>query len=119
MLLQQVFLNLFENIAKYTPPGSTVDIAARREENRVAITIADRGPGVPPGEEERVFEKFHRGAHVGISGAGLGLAICRGIVEAHGGAISVANRPGGGALLRIDLPLLDDAPEPEAEVRRD
>jgi two-component system sensor histidine kinase KdpD len=79
------------------------------------ILVADRGPGIASGEEERIFEKFQRGAHAGNGGVGLGLPICRGIVQAHGGTIGVANREGGGALFRIRLPLDETPPTVTAE----
>jgi two-component system sensor histidine kinase KdpD len=69
------------------------------------MEIADRGPGVPAGDEDRLFEKFYRGRQRGAGGVGLGLAICRGIVEAHQGSIVARNRPGGGIAFRIRLPL--------------
>jgi two-component system sensor histidine kinase KdpD len=72
----------------------------------VIVDVADRGPGLPPGEETRIFEKFYRsvGAPPG-AGVGLGLTICRGIVQAHGGRIWAENRPGGGAVFRFTLPI--------------
>jgi two-component system sensor histidine kinase KdpD len=78
----------------------------------VSVTVADRGPGFAPGEETRVFEKFYRGQDAGKrSGAGLGLAIARGMVEVHGGQIVAESRPGGGALFRFSLPLMAKPPE--------
>jgi two-component system, OmpR family, sensor histidine kinase KdpD len=71
----------------------------------VVVEFADRGPGFAPGDEKRIFDKFYRGRPAGVHGVGLGLAICRAIVEAHGGTISAENRPGGGALFRFTLPL--------------
>ena len=74
--------------------------------------MADEGPGLPPGEEERVFDKFHRGAsEAAQSGVGLGLSICKAIVEAHGGEISAENLPAGGAVFRFTLPLDEEPPE--------
>ena len=104
VLTEQVFVNLIENALKYTPPGSPLEISARAEQGNIFLDVADRGPGLPDGREGRIFEKFFRGEHPGVSGAGLGLAICRGIVEAHGGKVSARNREGGGALFRIRLP---------------
>jgi two-component system sensor histidine kinase KdpD len=106
LLLQQVMVNLLENAARYTPPGTPIEILARREDNAIAVEIADRGPGLPPDELNRIFEKFYRAdSSKSRSGSGLGLAICRGIVQLHGGKIQAENRPGGGALFRFTIPL--------------
>lgn len=113
LLIEQVLVNLIENAIKYTPADSGIDIDARREDNRVVVEVRDRGPGIHPGDEYRVFEKFYRAGDNTIAGAGLGLAICKGIVDAHGGHIEVENRSGGGATFRISLPASDDAPTAE------
>jgi two-component system sensor histidine kinase KdpD len=115
--LQQVFVNLFENAAKYTPEGSPLEVKAQRHNAEIEITVADRGGGIAAGDEERIFEKFFRGTHVGIGGVGLGLPICRGIIEAHGGTLTARNRSGGGTLFRIGLPIVAGAPlvEPESD----
>jgi two-component system sensor histidine kinase KdpD len=108
VLIEQVFLNLLENILKYSPPESPIEITARQQGREIVVEVADRGPGLPAGEEERVFEKFFRGqaaATDGRPGAGLGLAICRAIVVAHGGKIWAENRAGGGARFCFSLPL--------------
>lgn len=110
VLLEQVFRNLLDNAAKYTPAGSAVELAARRVEGAVEVTIDDEGPGLPPGSEEKIFEKFHRGVHPGVPGAGLGLAISRGIVAAHGGTLVASRSPRGGARFTLTLPLLGGAP---------
>ena len=81
VLFEQVFVNLLDNAVKYTPSGSPVEISARASDHGLEIEVADRGPGIAPGDEERIFEKFHRGAHAGGGGVGLGLPICRGIVR--------------------------------------
>lgn len=120
-LLEQVFFNLLENVVRYTKPVTEIDIRARMEGDRALITIADTGPGLPPGTEQRVFDKFFRGSAStadGQRGVGLGLAICQGIIRAHGGRISARNRPGGGVEFVIVLPheaatprvALDEAP---------
>ena len=112
LLLEQVLVNLLENAARYTPAGSPLEISADSDAARVVIRIADRGPGLPSGSEERIFDKFFRGtSHVpdGRRGVGLGLAICRGIVRAHGGEIRAANRSGGGAEFVVSLPR-DESP---------
>jgi two-component system sensor histidine kinase KdpD len=108
VLFEQVLVNLLENALKHTPAESPVEIRASAGDGEVVIEIADRGPGVPPGSETRIFEKFVRGGDRS-DGSGLGLAICRGIVQAHGGTITAANAPGGGAVFRVTLPL-DGAP---------
>jgi two-component system sensor histidine kinase KdpD len=110
VLLEHLFVNLLENAAKYTPAGTPIEIRARVSHGAVEVDVADRGAGVPEGGAERLFEKFTRGAHPGVPGAGLGLAICRGIVQAHGGSLTAQNRPGGGALFRLRLPLGAPAP---------
>ncbi|WP_296653274.1 DUF4118 domain-containing protein [Paraburkholderia sp.] len=97
VLMERLFSNLLENAAKYTPPDTPLAIGARRVEMGgqpfVRVTIDDSGPGLPPGMGERVFEKFTRGEKESAKpGIGLGLAICRAIVEAHGGTIGAANR---------------------------
>jgi len=112
VLLEQVFVNLLENAAKYTPPGSPVEIIARAPtgDGAISIEVADRGPGIAAGDEARLFDKFFRGPQAGSSGAGLGLAICRGVISAHGGTITAANRPGGGAAFRMTLPIVGTPP---------
>jgi two-component system, OmpR family, sensor histidine kinase KdpD len=105
VLIEQVLVNLMENAVKYAPTGS-IEVAAWSDGRTVTLEVADRGPGLPPGEEERIFDKFHRvesGDRPG--GVGLGLTVCRGIVTAHGGDIWAENRLGGGAAFRFRLPL--------------
>jgi two-component system sensor histidine kinase KdpD len=103
--LEQVLVNLLDNAVEHTPPSSPIDIAGAAVNGHVTIDIADHGPGLPKGAENRIFEKFFR-AHGGANrrGIGLGLAICRTIVEGHGGTITAENRPGGGAIFHITLP---------------
>lgn len=104
VLLGQLVTNLLENALKYTPAGTPVEIAAEAEGDEVRLEVRDRGPGLTPGEEDRIFEKFYRGSPQSARGAGLGLAICRAIVQAHEGSIQAFNRPGGGAVFRVMLP---------------
>jgi len=116
ILLEQVFVNLLENAAKYTPTGSALDLTARIADGALAVAITDNGPGIPPGSETRVFEKFYRAQHTGAPGAGLGLAICLGIAQAHGGTLLAENRAGGGAVFRMVLPLVGAPPSTPSEV---
>ena len=105
VLMERVLCNLLENAAKYTPAGSRIEIGARNEGDRVTITVADNGPGLPPGREDKLFEKFTRGQdESAVAGVGLGLAIVRAIVEAHKGTVRGENRPEGGARFVITLP---------------
>ncbi|WP_417069796.1 DUF4118 domain-containing protein [Niveibacterium terrae] len=109
VLMERVFVNLFENAAKYTPPGSVIVVAARQIESekgaRIELVVEDDGPGIPPGRESWLFEKFTRGQdESSVSGVGLGLAIVRAIVEAHDGQVRAENRPQGGARFVITLP---------------
>ena len=113
VLIEQVFINLLENAAKYTPPGTPIEISAEATDALVRVSVADRGPGLPPGEEGRIFEKFYRAPGAAATGGvGLGLTICRGIVAAHGGRIWAENRAGGGAVFRFTLPLAGPPPPP-------
>lgn len=105
VMLEQVFINLLENASKYTPAGTRVFVRARRDADSLAVEVEDEGPGLPEGEEIRAFDKFRRYRQGGAPGAGLGLAIVRGVVEAHAGAITAANRPGGGTVFRFTLPI--------------
>lgn len=120
VLLERVLANLLENAAKYTPPDSTVTIAARVRDDWVDVTVSDDGPGLPAGRED-LFEKFTRGQREShLPGVGLGLAICRAIVEAHGGRIGAARAAEGGAAITFSLPrgtppALTDADPPGLE----
>ncbi len=106
VLMEQLLLNLLDNALKYSPPESPVDIKAWAAGKSLTLSIADQGPGIPAGEEERIFEKLARGqAASNRPGAGLGLAICKGIVTAHQGRIQAVNHPQGGAQFLVTLPL--------------
>jgi two-component system sensor histidine kinase KdpD len=110
-LMTQVLGNLLENAARHTPPGTTIRITAAQDQGTVQVVLEDNGPGLPGGDPERLFAKFQRGREEGnTGGAGLGLAICRAIVNAHGGTISAGPRPGGGARFTLTLP--SGPPEP-------
>lgn len=114
LLIEQVLINLLDNAIKYTPEGTPVELSASVEEGNIVVELADRGPGIPSGEEEKIFEKFVRGAAAG-GGIGLGLTICHAIISAHGGHIRAKNRPGGGAAFSFMLPLREQPPLPEPE----
>ncbi len=108
LLIERVFANLLENAVKYTPPGTPIEISAVARTNELVVTVSDQGHGIPAGEEQRIFEKFHRVASEGNQGgAGLGLTICRAIVEAHGGRMWADNLPSGGAAFYFALPLTE------------
>jgi len=102
--IEQVVVNLLENAAVHTPPEAPIAVAAACEDDSVRVEIADRGPGIPAADRERLFGAFERGA-TGARGSGLGLAIARGFVEAHAGRIWVEDAPGGGARVVFTLPL--------------
>ena len=111
VLIEQVLINVLDNALKYTPPGSPIALSAWTTEDAVTVEVADRGPGLPPGEEQRIVDKFYRVPRTAMpSGTGLGLTICRGMVEAHGGRIWAENRPGGGTAVRFTLPLTGTPP---------
>jgi two-component system sensor histidine kinase KdpD len=115
-LIERVLVNLLENAAKYTPPGTAIGVTARSAEAAMRVEVWDDGPGLPPGEERAIFERFARGQkESAIPGVGLGLAISQAIVEAHGGKIWAEHRVPRGARFLFTLPL-DEQPsiEPEA-----
>jgi two-component system sensor histidine kinase KdpD len=106
-LIELVLRQLLDNAAKYTPSGTPIDVSAELDgAGRIVVSVADRGPGIPEDDRERIFEKFQRGTqtHYNVPGAGLGLAIVREIVHVHGGEIRAEARPGGGAVFRFSLP---------------
>jgi two-component system sensor histidine kinase KdpD len=104
-LVVQLLVNLLDNIVKYTPAGTQIHISAVADAGWLRVAVADQGPGLPPGDPARLFDKFQRGAEEGtVVGVGLGLAICRAIVQAHGGVIIAEPRPGGGARFEFTLP---------------
>jgi two-component system, OmpR family, sensor histidine kinase KdpD len=105
VLLGQLVINLLENAIKYSPKGSPIEVAAQAQDDAVILEVRDRGPGFALDEITRIFAKFYRGKADGARGVGLGLAICRAITEAHEGTIEALNRPGGGAIVRIRLPV--------------
>jgi len=108
--IDQVLTNILENAVRYTPAESPIEVSARIEGEQVEISMADRGPGIPPADLTRVFDKFYRVLHeqhvAGYPvGSGLGLAVCKGLVEAHGGRIWAEAREGGGLIIFVVLPI--------------
>jgi two-component system sensor histidine kinase KdpD len=110
VLIEQAVTNLVENAVKHTPAGAELSVSASRAGGDVLLEVADRGPGLPPGEEERIFERFHRGAAAGARGSGLGLPIARAIARVHGGRLVARQREGGGAVFSLTLPVPPGAP---------
>jgi signal transduction histidine kinase len=103
--LEQVVDNLLDNALRYAPRESVIEVEAMARDGTARITVSDHGPGIAPDERTRVFERFHRGDGSRGPGAGLGLAIARAIVEAHGGGINAVETPGGGATFVVELPI--------------
>jgi two-component system, OmpR family, sensor histidine kinase KdpD len=106
-LIERVLTNLLENAVRYTPAGSHIEITARHLGDTIEIVVADNGSGLTPGTELKVFDMFYRGNKIvadGQRGIGLGLPICKGLVQAHAGEIHAANRSAGGAQFVISLP---------------
>jgi two-component system sensor histidine kinase KdpD len=117
LLIELVLLNLIENAIKYTPDGCPIAIRAVADDASLTFEVIDDGPGLGPGDETRVFEKFYRAGGRGRPGAGLGLTICKALVEAHGGAIEAANRADAqGAVFRVWLPRAGTPPSPPDEL---
>ena len=110
VLIEQALGNILENAARHTPPGTEIEVEARPLEDGVEIQVADRGPGLLAGEESQVFEKFYRGTAGRTGGAGLGLAVVRGIIEVHGGRVWAERRDGGGSVFHIFLPIAANPP---------
>lgn len=114
--IAQVLINLIENAIKFTPPDTPITIGARRIAGAIEISVHDDGPGIPEQSVPRLFDKFYRARSGAATGTGIGLAICKGLVEAHGGQITVESGPGRGATFRFTLPL-DPPASPEARLR--
>jgi two-component system sensor histidine kinase KdpD len=104
VLMEQVLANLLLNVAAHTAAGTRIEIAAQAEGDWLSLAVADTGPGLPPGDLERVFDLFHRAPDARPGGTGLGLAIVKGFVEAQGGHVRAANRTAGGAVFTLRLP---------------
>jgi two-component system sensor histidine kinase KdpD len=108
-LIQMVITHLLDNALKYSPPGTPISIGARSGDGRVTICVADQGPGIPDLEQSRIFDKFYRGkSDQNLKGTGMGLAIAREIIRAHGEEIWVTSKPGQGAEFCFSLPVAED-----------
>jgi predicted permease len=105
-LIQQVLVNLLDNAVKHTPENTRVQVAVEKEAGSIVFSVRDNGPGIPAEELDAVFDRFYTSPHAGSGrrGFGLGLAICKSIIEAHGGKIMAYNDPQGGAVFRFTLP---------------
>ena len=112
-LVQHALGNLLLNAATHTPAGTAVQVKAKLANDQLHLSVADRGPGIPPEAQARIFDKFFRAPSAPTGGSGLGLTIVKGFVEAHGGTASAENRPGGGAIFTIHLP--QPGPPPNVE----
>ena len=110
VLMEQALANLLLNAAVHTPPGTAVQVNAGVEADTLVLTVADNGPGLPPEALPLIFDKFYRAPAAPAGGTGLGLAIVKGFVEAQGGRVKAENRPGGGAVFTIRLPLAKAPP---------
>ena len=102
--MAQVLTNLLTNAARHTPPGTAVQVSVEKTGDGISVTVADNGPGVDPAELPHLFETFFRGKNAATGGVGLGLPICKGIVEAHGGRIIAYINRKGGLSVNIVLP---------------
>jgi two-component system sensor histidine kinase KdpD len=121
VLMEQVFVNLLDNAAKYTPSGTTIEVAAARHKFSIVVIVRDEGAGIPEEDLQRIFDKFYRVraeiADRGRSGTGLGLAICRGFVEAMNGRIYARNRAdrsGAEFVIEFGPELIAESPKTEA-----
>jgi two-component system sensor histidine kinase KdpD len=113
VLTEQILVNLLGNAAVHTPPGTKVEFSARAETGQLVLRVADNGPGLPPGDTARWFDRFQRGPDAVAGGTGIGLSLVKGFAEAQGGSVSAENRPTGGALFTVKLPLTKLPPVPE------
>jgi two-component system sensor histidine kinase KdpD len=112
-LTEQILANLLSNAAQHAPAGTPVEVRARIESDDLVLEVADRGPGLPPGNPERLFDRFQRGPTAAPGGTGLGLSLVKGFAEAQGGTVTAANRDGGGAMFTVRLPLAQMPPVPQ------
>ena len=104
----QLLENLIDNALKYTPAGLAIDVTVRSQGERLCLAVRDRGPGIPPGERQRLLEAFERGEsgrRAASRGAGLGLALCQAVAHAHGATLSLRERRQGGCHAEVSFPL--------------
>ena len=113
ILTEQILVNLLGNATIHTSPGTKIEFSARTEADQLVLRVADNGPGLPPGDAARLFDRFQRGPEAVAGGTGIGLSLVKGFAEAQGGSVSAENRPGGGALFTVKLPLTKLPPVPE------
>jgi two-component system sensor histidine kinase KdpD len=114
-LAQHALANLLLNAANHTPANTQIEVSARLANDQLALSVADRGPGIPPEWLPRIFDKFFRAPTAPTGGSGLGLTIVKGFVEAHGGTIAATNRPGGGVMFTLNFPQPEKPPTVETE----
>ena len=112
-LVQHALANLLLNAANHTPDGTPIEVSAQLANDQLALSVADRGPGIPPEWLPRIFDKFFRAPTAPTGGSGLGLTIVKGFVEAHGGTITATNRPGGGVMFTLNFPQPEKPPAVE------
>ncbi len=115
VLTEQILANLFANAAAHTPPETSVAFLARAEGDQLVLRVSDNGPGLPDGDTGRIFDRFQRGPGAVAGGTGIGLSLVKGFTEMQGGSVSAENRPGGGAMFTVKLPLAKLPPVPEEQ----
>jgi two-component system, OmpR family, sensor histidine kinase KdpD len=113
ILTEQILVNLLGNAAVHTPPGTKAEVSAQADGDQLVLRVADNGPGLPPGDPARLFDRFQRGPNAVAGGTGIGLSLVKGFAEAQGGSVSAENRSGGGAVFTVKLPLTKLPPVPE------
>ena len=115
-LAYHALANLLLNAANHTPDGTPIEVSEQLANGHLVLSVADRGPGIPPEWLPRIFDKFFRAPTAPTGGSGLGLTIVKGFVEAHGGTITAANRPGGGAMFTLSFPQPEKPPAVDPEL---